>query len=162
MPQTAYFASGCFWSKEYAFSRLPGVRATRVGFMGGHTAHPTYRQVCSKATGHAETVEVVFEPDQISFAALARFFFEIHDPSLDRPGQYRSAVFYTNSEQQAIVKALLGELRARGHHPFTELTAARTFWEAEARHQGYCAQRGFQPRIKRKNRFAARAGGADH
>ncbi len=130
--------------------------------MGGHTPHPTYRQVCSKTTGHAETVEVVFDPDRISFEALARFFFEIHDPGQERPSPYRSAVFYTDPEQEATVEVLLDELRARGHHPLTERTAAHTFWEAEARHQRYCEQRGLQPKIKRKTRFASRSGGAGH
>jgi len=162
MAETAYFASGCFWSKEYAFSRLDGVLTTRVGYAGGHSPNPTYRQVCTKTTGHAETVEVVFDPAEISFAELARFFFEIHDPTAPRPSPYRSAIFFTSEAQREVAQALLEMLTQRGLQPLTELSPADRFWEAEERHQQYCTRRGFEPKVKRKTRFVGEPGAADH
>ncbi len=155
--QKATFACGCFWSKEYFFSKQPGVIATRVGYTGGHTSFPTYHQVCTKTTGHAEAVEVTFDPAQTSFETLARFFFEIHDPAIDRRskgGQYRSAIFHHTGEQEQTARQLMQELRERGYTLATELSAATTFWEAEDRHQKYCVTRGRKPKLRRTMRFS--------
>ena len=160
MIATAYFASGCFWSKEYTFRKVPGVVDTRVGFLGGHTAHPTYRQVCTKTTGHAETVEVQFDPEVISFEELCRFFFEIHDPTIDRTangGQYRSAIFYRDAQQRNTAASLIKQLEAHGYAVVTELAPAGDFWPAEERHQGYCEMHGMEPSLKRVLRFSSGA-----
>lgn len=154
--ETAVFASGCFWSKEYIFNNTPGVVATRVGYTGGHTEHPTYKEVCGKTTGHAEAVEVTYDPTQTSYEALAQVFFETHDPTIDRTdkgGQYRSAIFYQNDTQQAIAKKLIAQLRARDIEIVTTLEPAGTFWQAENRHQKYCDTHGMTPKVKRKTRF---------
>ncbi|PHN04182.1 peptide-methionine (S)-S-oxide reductase MsrA [Flavilitoribacter nigricans] len=152
----AIFAAGCFWSKEYAFSRLPGVISTRVGYTGGHTDDPSYHTVCGKLTGHAEAVEVTFDPEQTDFTTLAKYFFEIHDPSIDRRakgGQYRSAIFYTDEEQFRIAQQLIADLQTRGIEAVTELQEATTFWPAEARHQKYCDTRGMEPTDRYTKRF---------
>ncbi len=143
--ELATFACGCFWTKQYKFSRLPGVVATRTGYTGGHTDHPTYTQVCSKTTGHAEAVEVTFNPALVSFTELLRFFFTLHDPSIDRRergGQYRSAIFYHTEEQRVRAEQALAELQQKGIEPVTQVVAAGTFWEAEERHQGWCERTG--------------------
>lgn len=154
--EQAIFASGCFWSKEYFFENLPGVIATRVGYTGGHTENPTYKLVLTKTTGHAEAVEVTFDPTQTSFEKLATLFFEIHDPTIDRRdkgGQYRSAIFYKNEEQKAIAEKLINELKIKGFDVVTNLEPAGTFWQAEARHQKYCDTRGMTPKQGRVVRF---------
>lgn len=154
--EKAIFASGCFWSKEYFFAHAPGVVATRVGYTGGHTENPTYRQVLTKTTGHAEAVEVTFDPAQTSFETLAKLFFEIHDPTVDRTakgGQYRSAIFYQNAEQQFIAEKLIAELTGKGFQVATTLEPANVFWQAEDRHQKYCDTRGMTPGSKRVVRF---------
>ncbi len=149
MKERALLASGCFWSKEYYFSRLPGVVATRVGFTGGHTEHPTYQQVCTKTTGHAEIVEVTFDPRQLSFPELLRVFFARHNPTIDRTGkggQYRSAIFYTTEAQRATAQAMIDHLRRNGYAVRTQLEPAGAFYPADARHQQYCEVRGIVPR----------------
>lgn len=154
--ETAVFASGCFWSKEYIFNNTPGVVATRVGYTGGHTENPTYKEVCTKATGHAEAVEVTYDPAQTSYEELAKVFFETHDPTIDRTdkgGQYRSAIFYQNEEQKAIAEKLIKALEDRGLEVATTLEPAGIFWQAEARHQKYCDMHGMTPKVKRKTRF---------
>ncbi len=154
--EQAVFASGCFWSKEYFFNQAEGVVSTRVGYVGGHTANPTYKDVCSKTTGHAEAVEVTFDADKTSFEALARLFFEIHDPTIDRTdkgGQYRSSIFYRNEEQKLISERLIRELKEMKYDVKTQLEPASTFWTAEARHQKYCDSRGMVPNDYRKERF---------
>ncbi len=147
----AYFASGCFWSKEFFFNQLKGVRETQVGFMGGHVDNPTYQQVCTKQTGHAETVKVVFNPNLLPFDKLVKYFFNLHDPTIDRSGkggQYRSAIFYTTEAQKRLASTILGSLSSRGLHVFTELEEATTFWPAEERHQQYCSVREITPTRK--------------
>lgn len=144
----ATFAAGCFWSKEYFLARQPGVRSTCVGFTGGHLPEPTYQQVCTKTTGHAEAVEVVFDREETSFEQLARYFFNMHDPEVDRSdrgGQYRSAIFYHDAGQKEVAEQLLSDLRRRGYQPKTNLEPAGIFWPADARHQKYCAARGMIP-----------------
>ena len=135
--EKAYFAGGCFWGVEYMLQKTEGVLSTRVGYMGGHTPNPTYRDVCSDTTGHAETVEVVYDPAKTSFETLARLFFEIHDPTQkDRQGpdlgdQYRSAIFYGDDTQRQIAERLISLLKAKGYDVVTELARADTFWVAE-------------------------------
>lgn len=149
--EIAVFACGCFWSKEYFFSRAEGAIATRVGYTGGHHDFPTYKDVCSKTTGHAEGVEVTFDPERISYEALARLFFELHDPTIDRRdkgGQYRSSIFYQNEGQKAVARQLIEELQRNGLLIATQLEPAATFWQAEARHQKYCDTRGMVPKAK--------------
>lgn len=156
MSETAYFASGCFWSKEYFFRRREGVRFARVGFMGGHKEYPAYKEVCAKNTGHAETVEVTFDPEKTSFEKLTRHFFEIHDPTIDRRGkggQYRSAIFYVDEKQQITARQLIDKLIKKGTEVVTELQPAGPFWPAEARHQQYCDTRGLTPKSHQKERF---------
>ncbi len=150
-PQRALFASGCFWGTEYHFQRAPGVLATRVGYTGGHTPHPTYREVCSGKTGHAEAVEVLFDPDVISYEELAKLFFETHDiTQVNRQGpdvgtQYRSAIFYLDDAQKATAERLITELEAKGYRVATEVTKATTFWPAEDYHQKYYDRTGHSP-----------------
>jgi len=152
----AIFAAGCFWSKEYHFQKQPGVVSTRVGFTGGHLPKPGYQEVCRKDTGHAEAVEVSFDPDQTNFRCLAKYFFQFHDPTVDRTengGQYRSAIFYHNETQKEVAEQLIEELKANGYAVKTTLERATTFWPAEARHQKYCESRGMQPRDHFQQRF---------
>ena len=147
----ALFASGCFWGTEYHFRRAKGVLSTRVGYTGGHTEHPTYREVCSGRTGHAEALEVVYDPSQTSYEELARLFFETHDPTqVNRQGpdvgeQYRSAIFYLDEEQKAVAERLIGLLEEKGYDVATEVTEASTFWPAEDYHQQYYQKNGQTP-----------------
>jgi len=141
--QRAIFAGGCFWGVEYLFRGIPGVLAVRSGFTGGTTDRPTYKQVCTGTTGHAEAVEILFDPAKATYEQLARRFFEIHDPTeLNRQGpdegtQYRSAVFYTSDEQKKTARKLVGLLKARGLKVVTQIEPASTFWAAEDYHQDY-------------------------
>jgi peptide-methionine (S)-S-oxide reductase len=150
MIETAYFATGCFWGADRRFWQMPGVTETAVGYMGGHAESPTYEQVCTGSTGHAEMVKVVFDNQKITYRRLLEEFFTMHDPtSLNRQGgdvgsQYRSAVYYTNDNQrEAIesgVKLYEAALAAEGHGPIvSEILSAdgMTFWEAEEYHQRY-------------------------
>jgi peptide methionine sulfoxide reductase msrA/msrB len=147
----AIFAGGCFWGVEYLLARAPGVLNTTVGYTGGIVEHPTYQDVCSHTTGHAEAIEVVFDPARTSFEELARLFFEIHDPTQaggqgpDIGPQYRSAIFTLDDEQRDIAQRLINELRAKGYDVATEVTPAGTFWPAEDYHQDYYEERGQQP-----------------
>ncbi len=147
----ALFASGCFWGTEYYMQRAPGVISTTVGFTGGRTEHPTYKQVCTGRTGHAETVEVIYDPSKTSYEKLAKLFFETHDfTQLNRQGpdigtQYRSAIFYLNDEQKQIAERLVQQLREKGYGVKTEITKAGTFWIAEDYHQDYYNTTGKTP-----------------
>jgi peptide-methionine (S)-S-oxide reductase len=147
--EKATFGAGCFWGVEADFRAVPGVTATRVGYLGGHTDNPTYRDVCSHTTGHAEVVEVEFDPDQVSYDKLLEVFWNGHDPTqLNRQGpdvgdQYRSAIFFHSPEQEAAAKESLEAARPRFRRPIvTEITPASTFWEAEDYHQQYLEKRG--------------------
>ncbi|MGA8015909.1 MAG: peptide-methionine (S)-S-oxide reductase MsrA [Candidatus Dormiibacterota bacterium] len=150
--QTATFAGGCFWGVEDAFRQVPGVVATRVGYTGGRTANPTYRDVCSHTTGHAEAVEVTFDPARVGYEQLlGAFFQDIHDPTQkNRQGpdvgdQYRSAVYVHSQEQRQAAEQLRARLDAEGRfrRPIvTEITDAPRFWEAEDYHQQYFEKRG--------------------
>ncbi len=149
--EKAYFAGGCFWGVEYLFQKAPGVISTRVGYMGGHTENPTYEDVCTGTTGHAETVEVVFDPSVTSYEEIAKLFFEIHDPTqVNRQGpdvgeQYRSVVFYTSETQKRTAQELIEILRRKGYKVATAVEPASTFWEAEKYHQNYYARKGGTP-----------------
>lgn len=149
--QTALFASGCFWGVQYHFERADGVLSTRVGYTGGHIDNPTYEQVCSGTTGHAEALEVVFESDKVSYEALAKLFFETHDPTqVNRQGpdvgeQYRTEIFYLDENQRKTAERLIGELREKGYDIATKVTPASTFWEAEDYHQHYYGKNGHTP-----------------
>ncbi len=144
--ETAVFAGGCFWGMEDLIRQIPGVQKTRVGYTGGHTANPTYRSVCTKTTGHAEAVEIVFDPNVVSYRRLLEFFFQIHDPTtVDRQGNdigdsYRSEIFYTNDAQKQMAERTIDDVNASGIWPgpvVTKVTPAPTFWEAEPEHQDY-------------------------
>ena len=149
--EIAVFAGGCFWGVEYYFQQVEGVLATRVGYTGGDLDNPEYGQVCSGTTGHAEAIEVSFNPTLTSFEELARLFFEIHDPTqLDRQGpdigsQYRSSIFYQDGDQKRIATQLIGLLRTRGFDVVTRLEPAAQFWEAESYHQDYYEVTGKEP-----------------
>jgi len=149
--ERAIFAGGCFWGVEALLKDKAGVIETTVGYTGGHTDRPTYHDVCYTDTGHAEAVEVIFDPDVVSFEALCRYFFEIHDPTQvngqgpDRGYQYRSAVFYTSDEQKAITEKLIAELKAKGFKVATQVQKAGKFWKAEEYHQDYYAKTGKAP-----------------
>ncbi|MDD2636269.1 MAG: bifunctional methionine sulfoxide reductase B/A protein [Bacteroidales bacterium] len=149
--ETAIFAAGCFWGVEHHLKLVPGVISTEVGYTGGKTSNPTYQDVCYTNTGHAEAVQVVFDPSKTSFKDLAKLFFEIHDPGqIDRQGpdvgnQYRSEVFYTNEKQKEITKQLIQILKQKGYKVVTRLTPADTFYPAEESHQDYYSKTGANP-----------------
>ncbi len=149
--ETAYFAGGCFWGTELLLQELGGVTSTRVGYMGGTTENPTYREVCDGRTGHAEAVEIIFDPAKTSYEKLARFFFEIHDPTqVDRQGpdigdQYRSAVFFTSEQQRETTERLIGILKEKGYNVATKVAPAGQFWPAEDYHQDYYQDNGKTP-----------------
>jgi peptide-methionine (S)-S-oxide reductase len=145
----ATFGAGCFWGVEEAFRQVNGVTATAVGYAGGALENPTYKQVCTDRTGHAEVVEVEYDPSQVSYEELLELFWSIHDPTTpDRQGpdvgsQYRSAIFYHTPEQQAAAQASKENASSRFRRPIvTEITPAPTFYRAEEYHQQYLAKRG--------------------
>jgi len=149
--EKATFAAGCFWGVEARFQQLPGVTATAVGYEGGALANPTYKQVCTDGTGHAEAVEIDFDPSKITYQRLLDEFFALHDPTqLNRQGpdwgtQYRSVVFYHSPEQEAQAKATIARLTAEKHFSkpiVTQVIPAETFWRAEEYHQKYLEKRG--------------------
>ena len=149
MSETATFAAGCFWGVEVDFRNTPGVTDVRVGYSGGQTARPTYEQVCGGRTGHAEAVEVVFDPDEVSYAELVDRFWELHDPTqVDRQGpdvgtQYRSAIFTHSAEQAEIAAESKARAQVRLSRPIaTEIVDATTFWPAEEYHQQYLVKNG--------------------
>jgi peptide-methionine (S)-S-oxide reductase len=150
----ATFGAGCFWGVEAVFRQLDGVTDTAVGYAGGQTENPSYRDVCSHKTGHAEVVEVTYDPDRISYERLLEVFFAIHDPtSLNRQGfdvgdQYRSAVFFHDDDQrEAAVAAKDGlEQSRRLRRPVvTQIVPAPQFWPAEDYHQRYFEKNGHRP-----------------
>jgi len=147
--QTATFAAGCFWGVEAAFRQVPGVVDAVSGYTGGRTEHPTYREVCSHTTGHAEAVEVTFDPQRVTFDQLLDAFWEIHDPTqLNRQGpdvgdQYRSAVFTHSREQLAEATASRDREQSRHQKPIvTQIVPAERFWPAEEYHQRYFEKNG--------------------
>jgi peptide-methionine (S)-S-oxide reductase len=149
--EKATFGAGCFWGVESAFRQLKGVQSTAVGYMGGTLAHPTYEDVCTDRTGHAEVVQVEFDPGQVSYDDLLKLFWENHDPTtLNRQGpdvgtQYRSAIFYHTPAQEAASKASKEALIRSGRFKrpiVTEIVPANEFWRAEEYHQQYLEKRG--------------------
>jgi len=147
----ATFAAGCFWGVEDKFGRLKGVISTQVGYTGGNKENPTYEEVCSDETRHAEAVEVLFDPEQISYKELLEFFWKIHNPTtLDSQGfdvgsQYRSAVFFHNGEQEKTALLVKSELDNSGKFDkpiVSEITPASKFWAAEEYHQQYYKKTG--------------------
>ena len=149
--QKATFGAGCFWGVEAAFRQLQGVISTSVGYTGGSLKNPTYENVCSGNTGHAEAVEVIYDPARISYEQLLQVFWENHDPTtLNRQGpdigaQYRSAIFYHTPEQMAAALAAKEKLQTSGRYKrpiVTEITAASPYYLAEDYHQQYLEKRG--------------------
>ncbi|NTV01323.1 MAG: bifunctional methionine sulfoxide reductase B/A protein [Chlorobiaceae bacterium] len=149
--QKAVFAGGCFWGVEYHFKHVKGVLSTRVGYTGGTTGHPSYRQVCTGNTGHAEAIEIEFDPKAVSYEELAKLFFEIHDPTqFNRQGpdvgtQYRSAVYYCDEEQRKVAESLIARLEEKGYRVVTDVVKAGEFWPAEEYHQDYYEKTGHHP-----------------
>ncbi|MFS8563701.1 MAG: bifunctional methionine sulfoxide reductase B/A protein [Rhabdochlamydiaceae bacterium] len=149
--ERAVFAGGCFWGVQHLMKKLPGVIATKVGYTGGDVVDPTYEEVSSKKTGHAEAIEIVFDPKLTSYQALAKLFFEIHDPT-QKNGQgpnlgpqYRSAVFYFTEKQKETTEMLTGLLKKQGLPVVTEILPASIFYPAEPYHQDYYDQTGQKP-----------------
>ena len=149
--ERATFAAGCFWGVEATFRQLQGVTATQVGYTGGQTESPTYKEVCSGRTGHAEAVEVTFDPERISYEELLDVFWGAHDPTTrNRQGwdvgtQYRSAIFFHSPEQEAAARASSERLQETMHWPkkiVTEIEPAAEFWSAEDYHQRYLEKMG--------------------
>jgi len=149
--EKATFGAGCFWGVEAAFRKVPGVLGTRVGYLGGRLENPTYQDVCSGNTGHAEVVEVTYDPEQVTYGELLSIFWDNHNPTtLNRQGpdvgtQYRSAIFFHTPEQQAAALASRARLDASGRYKnpiVTEITPATEFYMAEDYHQQYLEKRG--------------------
>jgi peptide-methionine (S)-S-oxide reductase len=147
----ATFGAGCFWGVETAFRRVPGVLDTAVGYMGGTSDSPTYRDVCTGTTGHAEVVEVIFDPARVSYERLLDVFFTIHDPTtpgrqgVDIGTQYRSAIFYHTAEQKAAAESFRERMDTSGRFRrpvVTDIVPATTFWRAEEYHQRYHEKHG--------------------
>ncbi len=145
------FGAGCFWGVEARFSEMMGVLDTAVGYEGGSLEHPTYKEVCTDRTGHAEVVQVTFDNSRVSYESLLDVFFAMHDPTqLNRQGpdwgsQYRSVVFTHSEEQERAAKAKIAELSASGSYRqpiVTQVVAATNFWKAEEYHQRYLEKRG--------------------
>lgn len=149
--EKATFGAGCFWGVQAAFDRIPGVVETVVGYEGGALENPSYREVCTDQTGHAEVLQVTFDPVRVSYQQLLDAFFAEHNPTqLNRQGpdlgtQYRSAIFYHSPEQQQAATATIARLSAGGKFPkpiVTQVVPAETFWPAEEYHQKYLEKRG--------------------
>ena len=151
MPEIATFGAGCFWGVEAQFRRVPGVLDAVSGYSGGHTENPSYKDVCTDRTGHAEVVQVTFDPSKVSYEQLLDVFWKIHNPTqVNRQGpdfgtQYRTAIFYHSPEQEAAARKSKQALEAsaRFRQPVaTEITPAGPFWRAEEYHQRYLEKRG--------------------
>ena len=149
--ETAIFAGGCFWGMQYYFEKAKGVTNTVVGYIGGHVANPSYEQVCSHTTGHYEAIEVTYDPTVTSYEAMAKLFFDIHDPTQtngqgpDIGQQYMSVVFYANDTQKQIAQNLIDQLTKKGMKVATTLKQATTFYPAENYHQHHYDHEGTTP-----------------
>ncbi len=149
--ERAIFAGGCFWGVEHLLQQKWGVLAVVSGYIGGTIKNPSYQEVCTGATGHAEAVEVLFDANQIGYRELAKLFFEIHDPTQeggqgpDIGDQYRSEIFYISLEQKLIAEELIGILKQKGYDVKTKVTEATEFFKAEDYHQDYYINKGTQP-----------------
>ena len=144
--EIAILAGGCFWGMEDLMRKIPGVQKTRVGYTGGHLKNPTYKDVCTETTGHAEALEILFDSSVVSYRRLLECFFQIHDPTtIDRQGNdigdsYRSHIFTTSSEQREEAFKMISEIESSKKWPgriVTKVTPAEEFWEAESYHQDY-------------------------
>jgi methionine-S-sulfoxide reductase len=151
--KTATFAAGCFWGVEANFRKIPGVIDTVVGYTGGKVENPTYKLVCTDKTGHAEAIQITYDPEKITYEALVRKFFDMHDPTtynrqgLDIGSQYRSGIFYHNEEQQKIAEKVKSDLDQTGKYRqpvMTEIVPAGEFYEAEDYHQRYYDKHSFR------------------
>ncbi len=148
---TIYYGAGCFWGVQHYLSKASGVISTDVGYMGGKSENPTYEEVCSHTSGHAEVVRVVYDTDITSAETLTKLFFEIHDfTQVDRQGpdvgdQYRTEIFYVSENQKAVALNLLEVLKTKGYNPATKITPAPKFWKAESYHQNYYQKKGGVP-----------------
>ncbi len=149
----ATFAAGCFWGVENKFSHLQGVEKTKVGYTGGHVSNPSYEQVCSDTTGHAEAVEIIYNPQSISYDQLLNFFWQIHDPTqknrqgVDVGSQYRSVIFYHDEEQKKLAEKSKENLENLGKFKYpivTNIEPAKDFYEAEEYHQCYLKKKGIE------------------
>ena len=149
--EKATFAAGCFWGVEESFCSVPGVVSTRVGYTGGHLDNPEYKQVCTDSTGHAEAVEITFDPALIGYGKLLELFWQCHDPTqFNRQGpdcgsQYRSAIFFHSEEQRLLAEESRDRLDGSGRYRrsvVTEIVPAARFWEAEEYHQKYHLKNG--------------------
>ena len=145
----AMFGAGCFWGVQYNFDQIKGVVETEVGYAGGHTENPTYKEVCTDKTGHAEVVHLRYDPEVVSYEELLKFFWENHDPTtLNRQGpdvgsQYCSVIFYYDDEQKIVAEKSKQELSAKYSNPIvTEIVPASTFYKAEEYHQKYFEKTG--------------------
>jgi peptide methionine sulfoxide reductase msrA/msrB len=149
--ERAIFASGCFWGTEYYFQKVDGVISTTPGYTGGTKDNPTYKEVCTGRTGHAEAVEVLYDPSKTSYRDLTKLFFETHDQSqVNRQGpdigtQYRSGIFYLDDEQKKIAEELIAELKSKNYSVATEVTKAGPFYKAEDYHHQYYTKGGGSP-----------------
>ncbi len=150
--QTATFGAGCFWGVEHVFERVPGVVDTEVGYAGGHTDNPTYRDVCSHTTGHAEVLRVTFDPSVVTYEQLLEVFWAMHDPTqVNRQGpdvgdQYRSVILTHSDEQRPIAEASRERAQVRFDRPIaTSIEPAGRFWPAEEYHQRYYDKNGHEP-----------------
>jgi len=149
--EKATFGAGCFWGVEVKFGQIPGVLETAVGYEGGDLEHPTYKEVCTDRTGHAEVVDLTFDPERVTFEQILDAFFELHDPTqMNRQGpdygsQYRSVIFYHSDAQKTAAEKKIEELKVEGRFSkpiVTLVTPAETFWKAEEYHQKYLEKRG--------------------
>ena len=152
--EVATLGGGCFWCLEAVYQELRGVEKVESGYSGGHVPNPTYKEVCSETTGHAEVVQVTFDPDEVSYRDILEVYFAIHDPTtLNRQGadvgtQYRSAIFYHDEEQRRVAQEVISELEAQGvwDGPIvTEVVPFREFYVAEDYHQEYFRRNAYQP-----------------
>ncbi len=147
----AYYAGGCFWGVEHLFQSKTGVQSAVSGYMGGPVDNPTYREVCTGQTGHLEVVEITYDPEQVSFEELTKFFFEIHDPTQangqgpDIGPQYLSAVFYNSDDEKATTEDLIDQLKKKGYDVVTRVNPMEKFWQAEDYHQDYYVKKNKQP-----------------
>jgi peptide-methionine (S)-S-oxide reductase len=149
--QLATFAAGCFWGVEESFSKIKGVKSTMVGYTGGRSANPTYKDVCTDLTGHAEAIQLQYDPEEVTYEELLKVFWSIHNPTTknrqgpDVGSQYRSVIFYHTPEQELSARRSIEELEKSGRFSnkiVTEIVPASTFYRAEAFHQKYYQKRG--------------------
>lgn len=147
----AFFAGGCFWGVEHLLQQQKGVLSVESGYMGGKVKNPSYDEVSTGKTGHAETVRVIYDPSQIDYTTLVKLFFEIHDPTQenhqgpDFGNQYRSEIFFSTPEEKTIIHKLIKELKVKGYNVVTQVTTASKFYPAETYHQDYYLKTGKQP-----------------